>query len=48
MMNEKELARHKPLIKLVDLGALHVMEEGIAPSKGCGCTPPAQAEIPAS
>lgn len=43
MTNEKELAEHKPLIELVDLGDLQVMARCVSPCKGCGCTPPAQA-----
>ncbi len=42
MTNEKVLAEHKPLIELVDLGSFQVMARGVAPSKGCGCTPPTQ------
>lgn len=48
MMNEKELNQYTPLIELVDLGSLEAMEEGVAPSKGCGCTPPTKMPTPTS
>jgi hypothetical protein len=48
VMTEKELTQQTPLIEVVDLGDLHAMEEGIAPSKGCGCSPPTQTPAPTS
>jgi hypothetical protein len=47
MMNEKKLTGSKPLMELVDLGTLYVTAaSGLAPSKGCGCTPPTKTQAP--
>ncbi len=48
MVNIKKTAQDKPLIELVDLGNLQVVAESVAPSKGCGCTPPIQPQVSAS
>jgi hypothetical protein len=47
MMNEKKLTGSKPLMELVDLGTPYVTAaSGLAPSKGCGCTPPTKTQAP--